>query len=164
MEEDEAHFTDVKMFPNTNGNDEDEGWGRREEEGSNPPTRCTCCLGQKPHSWCHTCVRGTRPHRSCPAQGDQEEALTGGDREEALSGGDQEEALSGGVRKRLRQEWIRKRTPTKHDDMTIISTGSGPMGSQERDKDQWEDRDWEIDQPESCSLHLSWQLPPHKLV
>ena len=52
-------------------------------------------------------------------------------------------------------DFIRERTPTKHDDMTIISTGSGPMGSQERDKDQWEDRDWEMDQPESCSPHLS---------
>ena len=42
-----------------------------------------------------------------------------------------------------------------HDDMTIISAGNGPMGSQERDMDQWEDRDWEMDQSESCTPHLS---------
>ena len=48
------------------------------------------------------------------------------------------------------------RTPTMHDDMTIISAGNGPMGSQERDMDQWEDRDWEMDQSESCTPHLSW--------
>ena len=40
----------------------------------------------------------------------------------------------------------RERTPTIHDDMTIISAGNGPMRSQVRDMDQWEDRDWEMDQ------------------
>ena len=30
------------------------------------------------------------------------------------------------------------RTPTMHDDMTIISAGNGPMRSQERDMDQSE--------------------------
>ena len=37
------------------------------------------------------------------------------------------------------------------------------MRSQQRDMDQWEDRDWEMDQSDSCTPHISWQLPPHEL-
>ena len=51
-------------------------------------------------------------------------------------------------------DW-KKRTPTIHDDKTIISAGNGPMRSQVKDMNQWEDRDWEMDQSESCTPHLS---------
>ena len=50
-----------------------------------------------------------------------------------------------------------------HHDLTIGSSGKGPMKARHRDMDQWGARDLDIDQWERCTQYVSWQLPPHKL-